>query len=175
MHLCVGFAPPHRQAPADNHRRLGSLSKCLCATQPSRTASDAADQPRRTHLHEAFTSHRPSNASRQAPPVQLATIDHLALPAHDLDTLIDFYTSVLGFVGMHERPAFPFDGAWLQGPGVVLHLIEIDLTAPEAARQVCDGASMLGHNSLAAAASRPGALAHAAVKALWCVSRWRAA
>lgn len=97
-----------------------------------------SDLPRVTHLGEHFTSYRPPNPSSiYHPPVQLNALDHLALPAHNLDTMLVFYTTVLGFVRMMERPAFPFDGVWLQGPGVVLHLIEVDTTAPEPARQVC--------------------------------------
>lgn len=60
----------------------------------------------------------------------------MALPAHNLDDMVAFYINVLGFVPMMGRPAFPFDGAWLQGPYVVLHLIEVDTSAPEIARQV---------------------------------------
>lgn len=36
-----------------------------------------------------------------------------------------FYTNVLGFT-QQARPNFPFDGAWLNAGGLVLHLIQKD-------------------------------------------------
>ena len=43
--------------------------------------------------------------------------------------IVDFYTKVLGFKQVN-RPRFPFDGAWLRGAGVFIHLILADPTVP---------------------------------------------
>ncbi len=117
-----------------------SVVMCHCHSAAQSASPSPVQQPCSTHLGEQFTSIRPSHAhtpQSPPPPLTLAALDHLALPAHDIPMLTTFYTSVLGFTRMNNRPAFPFDGVWLQGPGVVLHLIEVDHTAPEAARLVC--------------------------------------
>lgn len=43
--------------------------------------------------------------------------------------LLRFYTRVLGMKKL-ARPPFPFNGSWLEGGGIVLHLIDDDPTIP---------------------------------------------
>lgn len=44
-------------------------------------------------------------------------------------SLCRFYTRVLGMKRL-ARPPFPFSGAWLEGGGMILHLIDDDPTIP---------------------------------------------
>ena len=53
-------------------------------------------------------------------------LNHVNLRTTQLDTLVAWYTRVLGLVN-GPRPAFPFAGAWLYaGDTAVVHLVEID-------------------------------------------------
>ena len=58
--------------------------------------------------------------------MQIGKLDHVNVRTTQLDTMIDWYTDVLG---MHkgDRPNFPFPGAWMYaGDAAVVHLIGID-------------------------------------------------
>lgn len=52
-------------------------------------------------------------------------------PGTNFDVLAPrrFYTRVLGMKQL-PRPPFPFNGAWLEGGGLILHLIDDDPTIP---------------------------------------------
>ena len=66
----------------------------------------------------------------QAPEIHLLGINHASLEAADPPNLKAFYTRVLGFQPV-DRPDFPFEGAWLQGGNLLLHIIEEDPTVPK--------------------------------------------
>lgn len=58
--------------------------------------------------------------------MQIEKLDHVNLRTTRLDTLVDWYTQVLG---MHsgDRPDFPFPGAWMYAGGAAcVHIIGID-------------------------------------------------
>ena len=57
--------------------------------------------------------------------MQIGKLDHINVRTTQLETMIDWYTSVLG---MHsgERPNFSFPGAWMYaGDSAVVHLVGI--------------------------------------------------
>ncbi|KAK9917997.1 hypothetical protein WJX75_000375 [Coccomyxa subellipsoidea] len=64
-----------------------------------------------------------------AAPIQLLSMNHAALGVQDVESMIKFYTRVLGMKQL-PRPPFPFNGAWLEGGGLILHLIDDDPTIP---------------------------------------------
>ena len=58
--------------------------------------------------------------------MQLGKLDHVNLRTRNLDTMVAWYTSVLG-MRAGDRPNFPFPGAWLYvGDQAVVHLIGVD-------------------------------------------------
>ena len=74
--------------------------------------------------------HCGTTAWQNAAPVSLFELNHVSYESPDHEALAQFYEHVLGFKRL-PRPAFKFDGAWLQGPGgLSLHIIERD---PESA------------------------------------------
>ncbi|BDA47016.1 hypothetical protein COCOBI_09-4710 [Coccomyxa sp. Obi] len=63
------------------------------------------------------------------PSIELVSFNHAALGVQDVDSMTKFYTKVLGMKRL-ARPPFPFSGAWLEGGGMILHLIDDDPTIP---------------------------------------------
>lgn len=58
--------------------------------------------------------------------MQLGKLDHVNLRTRNLDTMIAWYTTVLG-MRTGDRPNFPFPGAWLYvGDQAAVHLIGVD-------------------------------------------------
>jgi len=58
--------------------------------------------------------------------MQIGKLDHVNLRTTQLETMIDWYSNILG---MHsgDRPNFPFPGAWMYaGESAAVHLIGID-------------------------------------------------
>ena len=58
--------------------------------------------------------------------MQIEKLDHVNLRTTQLDSLVDWYTKVLG---MHsgDRPDFPFPGAWMYaGDAASVHIIGIE-------------------------------------------------
>ncbi len=58
--------------------------------------------------------------------MQIGKLDHVNVRTTQLNTLIDWYTNVLG---MHagDRPNFPFPGAWMYaGENAAVHLVGVD-------------------------------------------------
>ena len=110
-----------------------------------------------------------------APPSRLVSLNHAALGVQDVEGMIKcalscmswtsckrymfntvlscvahacrFYTRVLGMQQL-ARPPFPFGGAWLQGGGLMLHLIDNDPTIPRKSEytwKVCYYFSLMGY------------------------------
>ena len=74
--------------------------------------------------------YRDSASVDRAPEVHLTSLNHASLEAADPAVLRNFYTRVLGFSSL-DRPDFPFDGAWLEGAGLLLHIIQEDPSVPK--------------------------------------------
>lgn len=58
--------------------------------------------------------------------MKLGKLDHVNIRTTQLDTMVDWYTNVLG---MHsgKRPDFQFPGAWMCADGIVsVHLVGIE-------------------------------------------------
>ena len=94
----------------------------------------------KTYLDEQFWLERPSkprtgfdrrvlDKAESAPHAELEDMNHFAMEVFDSQLIADFYVKVLGFKQVN-RPRFPFDGAWLRGAGVFIHLILADPTVP---------------------------------------------
>ncbi|DBB01621.1 hypothetical protein WJX77_007932 [Trebouxia sp. C0004] len=97
-------------------------------------------EQKETYLGEKFWQIQPLKQGQQAdyrdsasvdkaPEVHLTSLNHVSLEAADPTALSDFYTRVLGFSSI-DRPDFPFDGAWLEGAGLLLHIIQQDPSVP---------------------------------------------
>ncbi|KAK9835495.1 hypothetical protein WJX74_001550 [Apatococcus lobatus] len=97
-------------------------------------------EEKKTYMDEQFWLERPAgprtgfdrkvlDKAESAPPAELEDMNHFAMEVFDSQLIADFYVKVLGF-NQVNRPRFPFDGAWLRGAGVFIHLILADPTVP---------------------------------------------
>lgn len=50
-------------------------------------------------------------------------VHHVSINVSDVPAALRFYVEVLGLEERGDRPAFPFDGAWLDAGGQQIHLI----------------------------------------------------
>lgn len=58
--------------------------------------------------------------------MKVKKLDHVNIRTTQLDTMINWYTNVLGLEN-GDRPRFSFEGAWLYASGsVIIHLVQID-------------------------------------------------
>jgi glyoxylase I family protein len=56
-----------------------------------------------------------------------AGLHHVSINVDDVPAARDFYIGVLGLSERADRPAFSFDGAWLDAGNQQVHLIEADV------------------------------------------------
>jgi len=61
--------------------------------------------------HENFVNE--GQSTKYDFPLPIGTINHISIDTFDLEKSISFYTGVLGFEILPNRPNFPFGGAWL--------------------------------------------------------------
>jgi len=67
--------------------------------------------------------------------MKITKLDHVNVRTAQLDTMIKWYSEVLGLHSRY-RPAFPFPRAWLYaGDTVVVHLVGVDGSAGVGAEQ----------------------------------------
>ncbi|GAB4850087.1 Glyoxylase I 4 [Ancistrocladus abbreviatus] len=59
-------------------------------------------------------------------PLHLSSINHISLVCRSVEKSIDFYQNVLGFAPIRRPGSFNFDGAWLFGHGIGIHLLQTD-------------------------------------------------
>jgi len=57
-------------------------------------------------------------------PLHLTSLNHISIVCRSLEESIDFYTNVLGFFPIRRPGSFNFDGAWLFGFGIGIHLLQ---------------------------------------------------
>ena len=58
--------------------------------------------------------------------MKIRKLDHVNIRTTQLDTMVDWYTNILG-MRSGDRPAFPFPGAWMYtGDVASVHLVGID-------------------------------------------------
>ncbi|KAK2651577.1 hypothetical protein Ddye_011433 [Dipteronia dyeriana] len=57
-------------------------------------------------------------------PLHLTSLNHVSLICRSVEESIDFYQNVLGFVPIRRPGSFDFDGAWLFGFGIGIHLLQ---------------------------------------------------
>jgi catechol 2,3-dioxygenase-like lactoylglutathione lyase family enzyme len=58
--------------------------------------------------------------------MQIAKLDHVNVRTNQLDSMIGWYTNVLG-MRAGDRPDFPFPGAWLYaGDAAAIHLVGVE-------------------------------------------------
>ncbi|KAH9714985.1 VOC domain-containing protein [Citrus sinensis] len=57
-------------------------------------------------------------------PLHLKSVNHVSLVCRNISESIDFYQNVLGFVPIRRPGSFNFDGAWLFGHGIGIHLLQ---------------------------------------------------
>ncbi|XP_031280952.1 uncharacterized protein LOC116141730 [Pistacia vera] len=57
-------------------------------------------------------------------PLHLKSLNHVSLVCRSVEESIDFYQNVLGFVPIRRPGSFDFDGAWLFGYGIGIHLLQ---------------------------------------------------
>ncbi|KAL9232024.1 hypothetical protein vseg_007174 [Gypsophila vaccaria] len=62
-------------------------------------------------------------------PLHLKSLNHISLLCRSVEESIDFYQNVLGFIPIRRPGSFDFDGAWLFGFGIGIHLLQA--TEPE--------------------------------------------
>ncbi|XP_057772869.1 glyoxylase I 4-like [Salvia miltiorrhiza] len=59
-------------------------------------------------------------------PLRLSSLNHISLVCNSVEESTDFYQNVLGFVPVRRPGSFDFDGAWLFGHGIGIHLLQSD-------------------------------------------------
>ncbi|KEH28697.1 putative glyoxalase/Bleomycin resistance protein/Dihydroxybiphenyl dioxygenase [Medicago truncatula] len=59
-------------------------------------------------------------------PLHLKSVNHISLICRSVEESIDFYQNVLGFFPIRRPGSFDFDGAWLFGYGIGIHLLEAE-------------------------------------------------
>ncbi|KAJ4828433.1 hypothetical protein Tsubulata_049360 [Turnera subulata] len=57
-------------------------------------------------------------------PLHLKSLNHISLLCRSVEESIAFYQNVLGFVPVRRPGSFDFDGAWLFGFGIGIHLLQ---------------------------------------------------
>ncbi|KAL6963202.1 Glyoxylase I 4 [Sarracenia purpurea var. burkii] len=57
-------------------------------------------------------------------PLHITSLNHISLVCRSVENSIDFYKNVLGFVPVRRPGSFTFDGAWLFGYGIGIHLLQ---------------------------------------------------
>ncbi|EYU21620.1 hypothetical protein ABFS82_09G094500 [Erythranthe guttata] len=57
-------------------------------------------------------------------PLHLSSLNHISLVCKSVDESTDFYQNVLGFVPVRRPGSLKFDGAWLFGHGIGIHLLQ---------------------------------------------------
>ncbi|KAF5739102.1 putative lactoylglutathione lyase [Tripterygium wilfordii] len=57
-------------------------------------------------------------------PLHLKSLNHISLLCRSVEESINFYQNVLGFVPIRRPGSFNFDGAWLFGYGIGIHLLQ---------------------------------------------------
>ncbi len=58
--------------------------------------------------------------------MQIGKLDHVNVRTSNLETMVKWYTSILG-MRAGDRPNFPFPGAWMYaGPQAVVHLVGVE-------------------------------------------------
>ncbi|KAK1414300.1 hypothetical protein QVD17_30044 [Tagetes erecta] len=57
-------------------------------------------------------------------PLFLKSLNHISLQCRSADESVNFYTKILGFVQIKRPESLEFDGAWLFGYGIGIHLIQ---------------------------------------------------
>ena len=58
--------------------------------------------------------------------MQIGRLDHVNVRTAQLDTMINWYTEILG-LRLGPRPNFPFPGAWMySGEDAVVHLVGVE-------------------------------------------------
>ncbi|CAI9753642.1 unnamed protein product [Fraxinus pennsylvanica] len=57
-------------------------------------------------------------------PLHLSSLNHISLVCISVDESTQFYQNVLGFVPVRRPGSFKFDGAWLFGHGIGIHLLQ---------------------------------------------------
>ncbi|CAI0389481.1 unnamed protein product [Linum tenue] len=57
-------------------------------------------------------------------PLQLKSLNHISLVCRSVEKSLDFYQHVLGFFPIRRPGSFDFDGAWLFGYGIGIHLLQ---------------------------------------------------
>ncbi|CAN0900928.1 Glyoxylase I 4 [Linum grandiflorum] len=68
-------------------------------------------------------------------PLQLKSLNHISLVCRSVEKSLDFYQHVLGFFPIRRPGSFDFDGAWLFGYGIGIHLLQSE--DPESMPKIC--------------------------------------
>ncbi|XP_028779138.1 uncharacterized protein LOC114735624 [Neltuma alba] len=59
-------------------------------------------------------------------PLHLKSVNHISLICRSVEESINFYQNVLGFFPIRRPGSFDFDGAWLFGYGIGIHLLQAE-------------------------------------------------
>ncbi|KAG2723059.1 hypothetical protein I3760_02G155400 [Carya illinoinensis] len=59
-------------------------------------------------------------------PLHLKSLNHISLVCRSVKESIHFYQNVLGFIPIRRPGSFDFDGAWLFGYGIGIHLLQTE-------------------------------------------------
>ncbi|CAA2989832.1 metallothiol transferase [Olea europaea subsp. europaea] len=57
-------------------------------------------------------------------PLHLSSLNHISLVCKSVEESTDFYENILGFVPVRRPVSFKFDGSWLFGHGIGIHLLQ---------------------------------------------------
>ncbi|KAA3479412.1 Metallothiol transferase fosB [Gossypium arboreum] len=57
-------------------------------------------------------------------PLHLKSLNHISLVCRSVEESMNFYQDILGFVPIRRPGSFDFNGAWLFGYGIGIHLLQ---------------------------------------------------
>ncbi|XP_022891624.1 uncharacterized protein LOC111406429, partial [Olea europaea var. sylvestris] len=57
-------------------------------------------------------------------PLQLSSLNHISMVCKSVEESTNFYENILGFVPVRRPGSLKFDGSWLFGHGIGIHLLQ---------------------------------------------------
>ena len=148
VYISEGFraalTPGAAHEPVRGLRRARSASPCCSPTSAS-AASPSASSPEPRPSGTYIDTHPPfffffffyagplRTSSGQTGHMTPLGVHHVSINVDDVDAARRFYVDILGLTERTDRPAFSFDGAWLNIGAQQVHLIEAPLP-PELAQ-----------------------------------------
>ncbi|CAG9463172.1 unnamed protein product [Pedinophyceae sp. YPF-701] len=125
----LGSASAHADALAADFEAVGldllpNPDASACKAPPSETAVIGTTPHGKTTGCLTCGPRPPTTHSGERPLLSLQAINHISKVCRDVRASANFYKQLLGFQEVSRPSSFDFNGAWLHGCGMGLHLIQ---------------------------------------------------